>query len=153
MKRVAITPRSDWEKKVEEIGLIYHHTEGRPYWNEAAYYSFRASEIDRIELATNELHEICSQAAQHIIDHDRFKELAIPDAAIPIILLKPQIAGTNFVFCFETFDGQSYTVQQSTNIAATNWSFFTNVTGNGSLWQIIVPQPRDPQRYFRVREP
>ena len=85
MKRVTITPRADWEKKVEEIGLIYHHTEGRPYWNESAYYSFRSSEIDRIELATNELHEMCLQAAQLIIDNNRFKELAIPDAAIPAI--------------------------------------------------------------------
>jgi glutathionylspermidine synthase len=85
MKRVTITPRSGWERKVEEIGLIYHHTEGRPYWNEAAYYSFRSSEIDRIELVTNELHEMCLQAAQHIIDYNRFKELSIPDAAIPVI--------------------------------------------------------------------
>ncbi len=85
MKRVTIKPRADGEKKVEEVGLIYHHTEGRPYWNESAYYSFRASEIDRIELATNELHEMCLQAAQHIIDRNRFKELSIPEAAIPII--------------------------------------------------------------------
>jgi glutathionylspermidine synthase len=85
MKRVTINPRADWEKKVEEIGLIYHHSEGRPYWNESAYYSFRSSEIDRIELATNELHEMCLQAAQLIIDNHRFKELAIPDAAIAVI--------------------------------------------------------------------
>jgi len=85
MKRVAIKPRANWEKKVEEIGLIYHHTEGRPYWNEAAYYVFRSSEIDRIELATNELHQMCLKAAQHIIDNNRFKELAIPDAAVPVI--------------------------------------------------------------------
>jgi glutathionylspermidine synthase len=85
MKRVAIKPRPDWEKKVEEIGLIYHHTQGQPYWNEAAYYSFSAREIDRIEAATNELHEMCLQAAQRIIDQGRFKELAIPEAVIPVI--------------------------------------------------------------------
>ena len=85
MKRITITPRADWQKKVEEVGLIYHHTEGRPYWNEAAYYSFTAAEIDRIELATNELHEMCLKAVQHIIDNNRFKELSIPDAAIPVI--------------------------------------------------------------------
>lgn len=85
MKRIAIAPRADWEKKVEAVGLIYHHTEGRPYWNESAYYSFRASEIDRIELASNELHQMCLEAAQHIIDHDRFSELAIPAAAVPYI--------------------------------------------------------------------
>jgi glutathionylspermidine synthase len=85
MKRIATTPRADWQKKVEEIGLIYHHTDGRPYWNECAYYSFRSSEIDRIELATNEVHEMCLQAAQHIIDNNRFNELGIPNAAIPVI--------------------------------------------------------------------
>ena len=85
MKRVTITPRANWQKKVEEIGLIYHHTEGQLYWNESAYYSFRSSEIDKIELATNELHDMCLQAAQHIIDHNRFKELAIPDRAIQVI--------------------------------------------------------------------
>lgn len=85
MKRITIAPRADWQKKVEEIGLIYHHTEGQPYWNESAYYSFRASEIDRIETASNELHHMCLEAAQHIIDNNRFSDLAIPTAAVPII--------------------------------------------------------------------
>jgi glutathionylspermidine synthase len=75
MKRVTIAPRTDWEKKVEAIGLIYHHTEGRPYWNESAYYSFRASEIDRIELATNELQEMCLQAAQTSSTSNRFQRI------------------------------------------------------------------------------
>ena len=85
MKRVAIKPRADWEKKVEQIGLIYHHTEDRAYWNESAYYSFRSTEIDCFELATNELHDMCLRAAQHIIDNNRFRQLAIPDAAVPVI--------------------------------------------------------------------
>ena len=85
MKRISITARQDWEKKVEEIGLIYHHTEGQPYWNESAYYSFRSAEIDRIEVASNELHQMCLEAAQHIIDNNRFGELAIPAAAVPFI--------------------------------------------------------------------
>jgi len=46
---------------------------------------FRSKEIDRIEAAANELHDMCLQAAQHIIDNNRFKELAIPDAAVPVI--------------------------------------------------------------------
>jgi glutathionylspermidine synthase len=85
MKRIAIKPRAGWEKKVEQVGLIYHHTAERAYWNESAYYSFGAAEIDRLELATQALHDMCLQAAQHIIDNNRFKELAIPDAAVPII--------------------------------------------------------------------
>ena len=85
MKRIAIKPRADWEQKVEQVGLIYHHTQDRAYWNESAYYSFRSEEIDRIEAATNKLHEMCLQAAQHIIDTNRFRELAIPDVAVPVI--------------------------------------------------------------------
>ncbi len=85
MKRVVVSPRQDWEKKVEEIGHVYHHTQGQPYWNESAYYAFRSAEIDRIELATNGLHEMCLKAAQHVIDNDRFKDLRIPAAAIPAI--------------------------------------------------------------------
>ncbi|MBM4264078.1 MAG: glutathionylspermidine synthase family protein [Deltaproteobacteria bacterium] len=85
MKRVSTAPRPDWQQKVEALGLIYHHTGDQPYWNEAAYYSFETKEIDRIELATNELHEMCLQAAQHIIDKNRFDELAIPPQAVPII--------------------------------------------------------------------
>ena len=85
MKRIVINPRADWEQKVEQVGLIYHHTEDRTSWNESAYYSFRSEEIDRIEAATNKLHEMCLQAAQHIIDNNRFNELAIPDVAVSII--------------------------------------------------------------------
>ena len=85
MKRISTRPRQDWEKKVEEVGLIYHHTEGQPYWNESAYYSFRSAEIDRIEVASNELHQMCLEAAQHIIDNNRFDELAISAAAVPFI--------------------------------------------------------------------
>ncbi|MEO6163858.1 MAG: glutathionylspermidine synthase family protein, partial [Candidatus Binatia bacterium] len=70
MKRITIPARPDWEKKVEEIGLIYHHTEGQRYWNESVYYSFRSAEIDRIEVASNELHQMCLEAAQHIIDNN-----------------------------------------------------------------------------------
>lgn len=85
MRRHAVEPRADWRPKVEALGLVYHHTDDRPYWNESAYYAFRPEEIDRIDSATQELHEMCLRAAQHIIDHDRFSSLAIPAAAIPAI--------------------------------------------------------------------
>jgi len=85
MKRVEITTRPDWVQKVESQGLIYHSTEDQPYWNESAYYAFSEKEINLIEAASTELHEMCLEAAQHIIDNDRFSELSIPDAAIPAI--------------------------------------------------------------------
>ena len=87
MKRHPISPRPDWQKKVEEVGLVYHTPDrpDAPYWNESAYYEFTSAEVDVIEAATNTLHEMCLKAAQHVIDNHRFKDLAIPEAAIPAI--------------------------------------------------------------------
>ena len=85
MKRISTTPRPDWQKRVEELGLIFHHTSGGVYWNESAYYRFNSKEVDILEAATNELQRLCLEAGQHIIDHDRFAELGIPPQAIPMI--------------------------------------------------------------------
>lgn len=87
MERIASTPRADWRQKVESMGLLFHTTpdgtaEGKPYWNEEAFYRFSAREIDELERATNELHRICLEAVQHVIDHDLFAKLKIPEAAI-----------------------------------------------------------------------
>lgn len=85
MKRILINPRDDWTKKVEEQGLIFHHTQGKPYWTESAFYEFSPSEIDEIEKATNDLHEMCLNAAQYVIDNNLFEKLKIPSFAIPLI--------------------------------------------------------------------
>jgi hypothetical protein len=65
----------------------------------------------------------------------------------------PSVSGGTFNFSFGTVDGQSYTVQQNTNLATTNWTFFTNITGNGLPYQFMTPVTNIPQRFFRVREP
>ena len=85
MRRVALTPRADWVKKVEDVGLIFHHTQDRPYWDESACYRFTAKEIDQLEAATNELQRLYLEAAQHVIDRKRYAELGIPPQAIPMI--------------------------------------------------------------------
>lgn len=85
MRRLEIKPRAKWEKKVEETGLIYHHTGEGVYWNESVYYLLQSKEVDLIESATNEIQRLCLEAGQHIIDNKRYKELGIPDIAIPAI--------------------------------------------------------------------
>ncbi len=70
---------------MEEVGLSFHHTSEGLYWDETAYYRFSSREIDMLERATNDLHELCLAAAQHIIDADRFADLAIPPEAVPLI--------------------------------------------------------------------
>jgi glutathionylspermidine synthase len=85
MRRSAITPRTNWEKKVEELGLIFHHTREGVYWNESAYYEFSAKEVDVLEAATNELQRLCLLAGQNIIDNKRYDEFHIPKEAAPLI--------------------------------------------------------------------
>src|SRR3954451_19813888 len=85
MYRRVMNPRPDWREKVEKLGLVYHTTDGKPYWNESACYMFSAREVDEIEAATNALHELCLQAAQHVIDRNRFHELGVPAKAIDAI--------------------------------------------------------------------
>jgi glutathionylspermidine synthase len=86
MKRVAITPRENWQQKVESVGLAFHTLDnGDPYWDESAAYEFTAAEIDTLEAAGNELQTMCLAAAQHIIDNKRYAELEIPWAAVPAI--------------------------------------------------------------------
>ena len=84
MLRKTISPRSDWRKKVEEQGLIFHSpdAETTTYWNESAYYEFTSAQVDELEAATNKLQEMCLTAVQHVIDKDRFQEMSIPAAAI-----------------------------------------------------------------------
>lgn len=85
MQRLTHAPRPDWERTVEAQGVIYHHTNGGIYWDESVYYRFTARQIDDLEAATNELQARCLDAAQHVIDHDRFAEFGIPASAVAAI--------------------------------------------------------------------
>jgi len=85
MERIVTPPRFDWQEKVESYGMTYHTIEGQPYWDETAYYSFAASEIDELEAATEELHKICITAAEHVITHKLYDRLSIPPRAVPLI--------------------------------------------------------------------
>jgi glutathionylspermidine synthase len=86
MQRVPLTPRDNWQQKVEAVGLTFHTLEnGTPYWNESAAYEFTGAEIDTLEAAGNTLQEMCLAAAQHVIDEKRYAELDIPQQAIEAI--------------------------------------------------------------------
>ena len=89
MKRINLNPRPDWQAKVEAAGLAFHSpaTMTEPYWNESAAYEFTVAEIDTLEAAANTMQGMCLAAAQHIIDHRRYADLNIPEAAIPVIEL------------------------------------------------------------------
>ena len=89
MKRHTIAPRPDWRARVEAQGLLFHSVsatdEPQRYWAEGTYYELSAPEVEAIEAATDELHDMCLEAAQHVIDRGRYAELGIPARAIPLI--------------------------------------------------------------------
>jgi glutathionylspermidine synthase len=84
MKRLKILPRSNWQKKVEDLGFSFHSLDD-VYWDESAAYSFTMNEVLMLEEATNKLHEMCLAAVQHIIDKDLFHLLKIPQEFVPLI--------------------------------------------------------------------
>jgi len=86
MNRVRTSPRRDWQARVEEVGLLHHSPEGEKYWDESAYYELTAREVDTLEKAANDLHEMCLAAAQHVLDNHVFACLGIPVEAVPGIL-------------------------------------------------------------------
>ncbi|MGP3982032.1 glutathionylspermidine synthase family protein [Streptomyces sp. KR80] len=84
MKRHTIEPRPNWQRIVEEQGLIYpltRYPDGslRPYWDESAYYEFSLAEVEALEEVVEELHRMCLAAAAHIVDEERFADLGITD--------------------------------------------------------------------------
>ena len=72
---------------------------------------------------------------------------------VPVQILDTHTVGGNLVFQFPTISGQSYTLQQNTNLTTTNWIFYTNIIGDGLLYQFITPATNVPQDFFRVRQP
>ena len=65
MQRISITPRSDWQDKCDEVGFHFYELDGL-YWNERVCYQFTSEQIDEIEAATQELHELCLEAVDCI---------------------------------------------------------------------------------------
>lgn len=85
MQRRVLAQRENWQRLVESQGLTYHTPDGVPYWDESACYVLDSAEVDVIESATNELHQMCLNAVQHVIDENRFGELHIPEFAAQLI--------------------------------------------------------------------
>jgi glutathionylspermidine synthase len=77
MQRETRTPRARWRERCEEAGFHFHSM-GGTYWDETACYRFSADEVDRLEAAAAELHQLCLQAADAVVRERRFAEFAIP---------------------------------------------------------------------------
>ena len=78
MQRNSITPRADWEDIVNAQGCTFYLTDGRPYWDESAYYRFTERQINDLERATYELNSMCVKAVEHAVRHHLYARFAIP---------------------------------------------------------------------------
>jgi uncharacterized delta-60 repeat protein len=72
--------------------------------------------------------------------------------ATPPVLSSPLISNGHFTFSFQTLAGQSYTIQENTNLGTADWVPYGNITGDGSRFQFVVPLTPGAH-FFRVREP
>lgn len=74
MKRVAITERPDWKAQAEEFGFNFHTMYGERYWCEDFYYQFGLREIELIEEATEELHQMALKAVDRVVKSEKLLE-------------------------------------------------------------------------------
>src|SRR4051794_24595114 len=78
MHRIRTDPRPNWQKRVEEHGLMFHTLKGEPYWDESAAYQLTSYEVDQLEAAANTLHQMCLDLVQEVIDQRMFGLFLVP---------------------------------------------------------------------------
>jgi len=66
MKRLEIDPRRDWKHKAVAKNFNYLTEDGTECWNENAVYEFSLEQIETLENATSDLHQMCLAIAQRI---------------------------------------------------------------------------------------
>ncbi len=86
LRRLTISPRRDWQAKVEALGLLWHSTDSLGYWHEAACYAFDEAETERIAVASEDLHQMFLAAGEHVVRQNLFERFGIPDWCAPMIV-------------------------------------------------------------------
>ncbi|MEY2668014.1 MAG: hypothetical protein RJA59_652, partial [Pseudomonadota bacterium] len=85
MERLELTPRPDWQRRVEEVGFPIH-TADAPYWDESACWVFTPGDVELLERATADLQEMVLAAVAHVLETGRYWErLSIPREMAPLI--------------------------------------------------------------------
>ena len=80
MERISISPRRDYQTKIEALGFDFHGS----YWREEAYYRLSPEETERLETATVEAYKMYCDAAHYIIEEK-------PEFMERILKLPPEI--------------------------------------------------------------
>lgn len=74
MKRVLIEERPDWRDKADEYGFKFHTMYDERYWCEDAYYQFSLEQVEAIEDATNEIHQMCLEVVDKVANSEELLE-------------------------------------------------------------------------------
>lgn len=89
MKRKLFTPRPNWQQEHENIGFDYYNLpslDGSIYWSEGVAYEFTLKQIEALEDAANELHQMCIQIVAEMIQKGNYPDyFQIPQNAIALI--------------------------------------------------------------------
>lgn len=105
MKRVTLPQRNDWQKSHTDIGFDYYNlpsTDGSIYWSEGIAYEFTLKQIEQLEDASNELHQMCLYLVKNMIQRGDYPSyFGLPDTAIPSI---EQSWNTNAPMLYGRFD-------------------------------------------------
>lgn len=84
MIRKRVAKRPNWKETFEEAGFSFHSMDGE-YWREGICYEFTSEQIDALDDITRELHGMCLAAVDHVIRHNHWDNLAIPESWRPPI--------------------------------------------------------------------
>lgn len=71
MLRKIFQKRAELDEKHARIGFQYHSvlsSDGQPYWTEGVAYEFTLRQIEEIEAATENLHEMCLETVGSIVE-------------------------------------------------------------------------------------
>lgn len=86
MRRLTCTVRPNWMAKVEEIGLDFHTIDSLPYWSEGTCWEFTAAEIDQLDDAATELHQMALQAVEAVIADRKLPLFGIAGQAAELVV-------------------------------------------------------------------
>ena len=90
MRRDTSRPRPDWQRKVQEQGLVFGAPAAglngqRPYWDESVHYVFELDEVLSLEADVELLHSMCLDAVDNVITTERYRDFGIAEWVWPHI--------------------------------------------------------------------
>jgi glutathionylspermidine synthase len=82
MLRLPHQARVNWQQIAAEYGFHFHTMYGQPYWDESAYYQLTLAQVENdLEDPTAELHQMCLQAVEQVINSEALlQRFQIPQA-------------------------------------------------------------------------